>query len=113
MDNEMEMTNLWEETARVLGRHELDFDRDVIQVQIGDGYIEKELFKMMAMAINYDSGYGSAEIRMDLIIIGKDWWLERDEYDGSEWWKFLTMPPLMNTDAGAPKLTTGDYEEEE
>lgn len=23
---------------------------------------------------------------------GDDWWLERAEYDGSEWWKFKTLP---------------------
>lgn len=40
----------------------------------------------------YDAGYGSAEIPMDLIIVGKDFWLERSEYDGSEWWEFKTMP---------------------
>lgn len=108
-----EMTNLWEETVRVLNRHNLDFDKDVIQVQTAEGYIEKELFKMMAMAINYDSGYGSAEIREDLIILGVDWWLERGEYDGSEWWDFRTMPPLLENNAGAPRLTTYDYEEEE
>lgn len=108
-----ELTNLWEETVRVLGRHDLDFDRDVVQVQTADGYVEKELFKMMAMATNYDSGYGSAEIRMDLAIIGKDWWLERREYDGSEWWTFLSMPPLAIADAGAPRLTAYDCEEEE
>lgn len=106
------MTNLWEETIRTLGRHDLDFDTDVIQVQTADGYIEKETFKTMAMAINYDSGYGMAEIREDLIIIGKDWWLERREYDGSEWWAFLSIPPLTNENAGAPKLTTEGYYEE-
>ena len=64
------------------------------------------------MAINSDSGYGSAEIREDLVIVGKDWWLERDEYDGSEWWAFHTMPELLENDVGAPKLTTNDYEED-
>ena len=107
------MTNLWNETMRKLADHNLDFDRDVIQVQTCDGYINKELFKMMAMAINYDSGYGLAEIREDLLIVGKDWWLERDEYDGSEWWVFRTMPELLKNDAGAPRLTTYDFEEEE
>ena len=29
---------------------------------------------------------------MDLLIVGKDFWLERVEYDGSEWWEFKTMP---------------------
>lgn len=107
------MTNLWDETMRELANHNLDFDRDVIQVQTVDGYINKELFKMMAMAINYDNGYGSAEIREDLLIVGDGWWLERDEYDGSEWWVFRTKPELLENDAGAPKLTTYDFEEEE
>lgn len=40
----------------------------------------------------YDDGYGSAEIPMDLIIVGEDFWLERGEYDGSEWWEYKTMP---------------------
>lgn len=40
----------------------------------------------------YDNGYGSAEIPGDLIVAGDDWWLERAEYDGSEWWKFKTLP---------------------
>lgn len=106
------MTNLWEETTKTLAYHNLDFDKDVIQVQVINGYINKEIFKMMAIATNYDSGYGSAEIREDLLIVGDGWWLERREYDGSEWWEFCATPTLDENDAGAPKLTTGDYEED-
>lgn len=40
----------------------------------------------------YDDGYGGNEIPMDLIVVGKDFWLERHEYDGSEWWEFKEMP---------------------
>lgn len=40
----------------------------------------------------YDAGYGSPEIAMDLIIVGEDFWLERCEYDGCEWWEFKTFP---------------------
>ena len=40
----------------------------------------------------YDRGYGQLYIPDDLIIVGKDFWLERAEYDGSEWWEFKTMP---------------------
>ena len=40
----------------------------------------------------YDAGYGGNEIPMDLIVVGKDFWLERHEYDGSEWWEFKTLP---------------------
>ena len=40
----------------------------------------------------YDAGYGGNEIPMDLVVVGKDFWLERHEYDGSEWWEFKTIP---------------------
>lgn len=40
----------------------------------------------------YDAGFGANEIPMDLIVVGKDFWLERHEYDGSEWWEFKAMP---------------------
>lgn len=42
--------------------------------------------------IEYDSGYGGNEIARDLVIVGENWWLERGEYDGSEWWEFKTLP---------------------
>ena len=40
----------------------------------------------------YDRGYGAQEVATDLKIVGEDWWLERNEYDGSENWVFQTMP---------------------
>lgn len=40
----------------------------------------------------YNDSYGGNEIDGDLVIVGDDWWLERGEYDGSEWWEFKTLP---------------------
>lgn len=40
----------------------------------------------------YDEGYGTPEVSSSLKVVGKDWWLERAEYDGSEWWEFKQMP---------------------
>jgi hypothetical protein len=40
----------------------------------------------------YDDGYGGNEIVSTLVIVGDDWWLERGEYDGSEWWEYKTLP---------------------
>jgi hypothetical protein len=40
----------------------------------------------------YDNGYGGAEVSGLLVIVGDDWWLERHEYDGSEWWEFKRLP---------------------
>lgn len=42
--------------------------------------------------IEYDDGYGGANIAETLVVVGDDWWLERGEYDGSEWWEFKTKP---------------------
>ena len=42
--------------------------------------------------IDYHNGYGGNEIASGLVIVGDDWWLERGEYDGSEWWEFKTLP---------------------
>lgn len=37
----------------------------------------------------YYSGFGAQEVATDLMIVGDDWWMERGEYDGSEWWEFV------------------------
>lgn len=42
--------------------------------------------------LDYDNGYGSQVIASDLIVVGDNWWLERAEYDGLEWWEFRTPP---------------------
>jgi len=42
--------------------------------------------------VEYDSGYGATKVAKDLVIVGEDWWLERCEYNGSEWWEFKTLP---------------------
>lgn len=49
----------------------------------------------------YDNGYGSAEIPVDLIVAGDDWWLERAEYDGSEWFEFKAVPAEPDCDSHA------------
>lgn len=54
--------------------------------------ISVDEFFVAAMRTNYNNGYGSAEIDTSLVVVGDDWWLERAEYDGSEWWEFKTMP---------------------
>jgi hypothetical protein len=41
----------------------------------------------------YDSGYGGQELFGIIWLKGKDW-LEREEYDGSEWWTYKTRPTI-------------------
>ena len=53
-----------------------------------------------SLDFDYDAGYGFPEINMNLLIVGDNWWLERQEYDGSEWWEFKKYPeePKDTTD---------------
>ena len=69
-----------------------------------DGHFTFEKFKESAKNIYYDSGYGSNEIPMNLVIVGDNWWLERAEYDGSEWWEFKTLPIKPDKEEFNPQL---------
>lgn len=102
----MDGTNLLEETVNVLKGYGLTPD----QVEwVGsdtwycswDEFVEKANF-------NYDSGFGAQEINEYLIIVGKDWWLSRTEYDGAEGWCFNIMPvrPAVHK---VGELTSKDY----
>ena len=70
---------------------------DVLFVMDRDSWCSWEEFVKNA-DFEYNDGYGGHEIELELKVVGKDWWLERGEYDGSEWWEFKTMPtqPITN-----------------
>lgn len=84
------MANLKNETLKILQENGKSVD-DVEWVG-GDHFaISKEQFWKLADR-EYDDGYGSQEVAVDLKIVGNDWWLERHEDDGLEWWEFKTLP---------------------
>ena len=84
------MINLLTETLDVLKSHGKT-PKDVLWV--GDQY-KKTTWENFESISNfeYDSGYGGNEVESSLIIVGDTWWLERGEYDGSEWWEFKEHP---------------------
>jgi|GEM_PF-500830 len=86
------VVNLLEETLEVLKKHGKS-PKDVRWVGSKDGKyaITWDEFEKIADVI-YDNGYGAQEIAEDLVVVGEDWWLERCECDGSEWWEFKTLP---------------------
>ena len=95
MDLTSEYTNLLEETKEKLADcHKTP--KDVLWIGTSDGSeaITWEEFEQIAN-FDYDSGYGTAEIRLDLVVVGRDWWLERYEYDGAEWWVYKEQPKLL------------------
>ena len=60
----------------------------------------RELFNF-----NYDNSYGGEVICTELMIVGKtDWWMDRREYDGSEWWEYHTKPSYPDTKIVSPVL---------
>ena len=95
------MENLWKETICDLAENGKTWD-DVIGVCCGDFQITKSQFEKLSNR-EYDNGYGGAEVAQDLMIVGAYFWLERHEYDGSEWWEYKQMPnikekPLVSVD---------------
>lgn len=84
------MKNLLDETIEVLTYFMKSLD-DVIWIGDDKGEYTIEDFKKYANKL-YDNGYGSQQVEPSLLIVGDDWWLERAEYDGSEWWEFKLKP---------------------
>ncbi len=82
--------NLLKETKQILKDNKLK-EKDILWGGTTELYETWETFKHV-IDIDYDDGYGGQNINRTLILVGKDWWLERHEYDGSEWWEFKRMP---------------------
>ena len=83
--------NFYEETIDFLKDKGKNMD-DVVWIG-GDNFeMPKGNFIELARKQIYDSGYGGQEMPTDIKIVGKDFWLERAEYDGSEWWEYKEFP---------------------
>ena len=88
--------NLKEETLEELKEHGKTWE-DVKFIQGKDFAVanpKKEILKLMN--VEYDDGYGAPEVAQDLLIVGDKWWLERHEYDGSEWWEYKELPTIKS-----------------
>lgn len=95
--------NLLEETIKVLENNGKSIN-DIVAVQGKDFGISIKRFLKLADT-EYNEGKGEAEVAEDLVIIGKDWWLERAENDGAEWWEFRKFPSILPVANGVKALT--------
>ncbi len=86
----MDESNLLNETIRMMNAHG-HAPADVLFVSDGKNATDWSGFARLANKI-YDDGFGSAIVNEDLHVVGADWWLERHEYDGSEWWEYKRCP---------------------
>ena len=82
--------NLKDETLAILKDYGKTKE-DVLWVGCNKFKLPIDLFWKLADK-NYHAGFGGQEVAIDLLVVGRDWWLERHEYDGSEWWEFKTIP---------------------
>lgn len=87
------MTNLLEETTANMANHGLR-PGDVSWVGSRDGKYAVDWAHFTRIAdLTYDNGYGGQEVANDLVVVFRTGqWLERHEYDGSEWWEFKGTP---------------------
>ena len=96
-----------EEALKLMGK-----SLDDITCVFGDDFqITVDNFIEVAEKTDYDDGYGLEEIATDLIVAGKDFWLERHEYDGSEWWEFKKYPTPPTRVEHIDILSRGDCAE--
>jgi hypothetical protein len=99
------MRNLLEETIEALKQHDKT-PKDVLWCGCRTHYFDWADFEKVAN-VEYDSGYGGQEVAEDLLIVGNGFWLERHEYDGSEWWEYKTAPVQPTEKMELKALTVG------
>lgn len=84
---------------------------DVLWVGTLDGTESSQWDAFALLAnIEYDEGFGGNEIRMSLTVVGDGWWLERHEYDGSEWWEFKSLPAKQGSSAPLSRVKSELYD---
>lgn len=91
------MSNIVKETVEFLKK--LGYlESDVLWVGSRDGEFAMswEDFKDKFKDLEYDSGYGAQEIAYDLVVVGDNWWLEREDYDGAENWVYEKYPKITS-----------------
>lgn len=84
--------NLLKETINVLKENGKTISH-IQFVACNQGIIDLGQFFSLADRL-YDDSFGGAEVLQDLVVVGPDWWLERHEYDGSEWWEYKERPKM-------------------
>lgn len=88
----MPMINLKKETLEILAQNNR-YPLEVEFVTDGNSYISFDEFLRLA-DFEYSKNWGGNKIPLKLQVVGKDFWLERHEYDGMEWWEYKTMPKI-------------------
>ena len=105
------MTNFLEETKQEINDVGKTVD-DIVYIGSYESNLGVKDFKEFEKLADfeYHSGYGSSEIPVNLVIVFKDGsWLERGEYDGSEWWEFKKTPKVWDKIVPFKRIKVVDY----
>ena len=106
----VDKTNLLEETINVINlNHHNPSEVEWVGNLEGTNAITWTKFTKLADK-DYDSDFGTQEVYADLVVVGGNWWLERHEYDGSEWWEYKELPKLQHMHANYKQIF---YKEDE
>jgi len=95
------LTNLLDETIDALEKAKKTLD-DIKYVTTSVYDYRTDTYKNVAWELiefvqearhfNYDPGFGFEQVDHSLRLVGDNWWMERVEYEGMEWWEFKTLP---------------------
>lgn len=100
--------NLWEETLDTLKENNSSWE-DVNFISCDGFRIEKNNFKDVAVNTDYDNGYGKQEIASDLKLYGNNFVMIRLEYEGSEWWEYISTKPDKSLETKTIARLVYDY----
>jgi hypothetical protein len=104
--------NLYDETCEILARNGKAIE-DIQWVSLGGSrWGSVASFSKAAREFTYDPGYGGQEVNSELVLVGPDFWLERNEYDGSEWWEYKAYPGAPDEDNFVEEIGEFDLAEE-
>ena len=77
-----------------------DNDDNYVQLEpilLKEGYTSEEYQEFLhRMDFEYDAGYGGQELYGTVWLMEEGTWLERGEYDGSEWWEYKKCPGIID-----------------
>ena len=101
---DVEDTSLLDETLGILKEHG-KYENDIKYVRVKNikttdlssfyAYVDWNSFKEAIKDYKYNRGYGVQYVWEDLRVVLYDGdYLERHEYDGSEWWVYVAKPPM-------------------
>jgi hypothetical protein len=73
-----------------------DEEKAPLPIILKENYSEKDYDKFLnQLNFKYDSGYGGQEL-YGTVWLTDNSWLQRGEYDGSEWWEHMRLPTIPN-----------------